>query len=122
MGSNGRNYAENDKLYSELLLYINGAHGDDFSGFLLEAENAMDNTELGEALFKKCKALSEDIASLDGRIDEGTWAYRQKGTDERGKPFEFVTICADFDSGFILSFCYEKDILVLERTFYKDGD
>lgn len=113
---------ENEKLYSELLLYFNGAHGDDFSGFLLEAENALDSREIAETLFKKCMKLSEDIALINGSIDEGTWAYRQSGVDDRGRSFKFTTLAGDFDAGFVLSFCYEKDILVLERMFYKDGD
>lgn len=101
------------KLYSELLLFIDGATRPEFSALLLEAENASENKELCKALFENVMAMAHDPALLDGRVAEGYWAWKQ------GDGFE--TIYRNTD-GYCLSFNYAQDLLVLESVFFKDGD
>lgn len=113
------NDTDNGLLFSEILLYLRGDSDFDFSELLTEAENATEEPELCKPLFDKCMDLSGDISLNDGRITEGPWAYGLKGNDDNGKPYEFTKLYRNED-GFALSFCYEKDILVLERFFWKE--
>jgi len=101
------------KLYSELLLFIDGATRPEFSALLLEAENASEDKKLRKALFENVMKMAHDPALLDDRVTEGYWAWKQ------GDGFEPLY---RNEEGYCLSFNYAQDLLVLESVFFKDGD